>query len=57
MSKTSEDQELNDHQEKSSQEKCNHCFIYDLIDIDLDRSITIYYCKYCEYIPKSTYDA
>lgn len=27
---------------------CNHKIIEDVIDIDYDRSKTIYYCEYCE---------
>jgi len=34
--------------EKTEETKeCKHNIVSDLIDIDPDRSITIYYCKYC----------
>lgn len=33
--------------EIESTEECKHNIVSDLIDIDPDRSITIYYCKYC----------
>ncbi len=35
--------------EKKVHEQCIHDFETDLIDIDPDRSITIQYCKICEY--------
>jgi len=31
------------------QSGCDHEFISDLIDIDLDRSKTVVYCKYCHF--------
>jgi hypothetical protein len=35
--------------EKKISELCSHEFIEDTIDIDLDRSQNIRYCKICEY--------
>lgn len=27
---------------------CNHKIVEDIIDVDYDRSITVYYCEFCE---------
>ena len=37
---------------KYLQTSCNHYFVEDYIDIDLDRSQQIIYCQYCEYTKK-----
>lgn len=31
---------------------CHHHIVKDMIDIDPDRSQTIYYCEYCESVSK-----
>lgn len=34
-------------EDTKKEEKCQHTIVDDLIDIDPDRSIIIYYCKHC----------
>lgn len=36
----------------SRQSNCEHRFVYDLIDIDPDRSMMIVYCELCEKLQK-----
>lgn len=38
--------------EKKIHELCNHEFETDLVDIDPDSSVTVQYCKICEYTIK-----
>lgn len=39
----------------SDNTSCQHVYIWDLIDVDLDRSLTISYCKFClQNAPKDT---
>lgn len=47
--KTPNKNKKNKKKEENIITTCNHEFIEDYIDVDLDTSIKIKYCKLCEY--------